>query len=31
MYIGAIIKNLEIFKELVFDLVFDTVDVCCRF
>ena len=25
------IGTLEIFKELVFDLVFETVDVCCRF
>ena len=28
--IGNIIKKLEIFKELVFDLVLET-DVCCRF
>ena len=26
IYIGTIIKTLEIFKELVFDLVFETVD-----
>ena len=31
IYIGTIIKTLEIFKELVFDLVFETVDVRCRF
>ena len=31
IYIGTIIKTLEIFKELVFDLVFETVDVSCRF
>ena len=31
IYIGTIIKALEIFKELVFHLVFETVDVRCRF
>ena len=29
--VGTIIKNLEIFKELVFDFVFETIDVCYRF
>ena len=31
IYIGTIVKTLEISKELVFDLVFETVDVRCRF
>ena len=31
VYVGAIILTLEIIKEFIFNLVFETVDVCCRF
>ena len=30
-YVGAIILALEIVKEFIFDLMFETVDVLCRF
>ena len=31
VYVGAIILTLEIIEELIFDLMFETVDVLCRF
>ena len=31
VYVGAIILILEIIEEFIFDLMFETVDVHCRF
>ena len=31
VYVGAIILTLKITEELIFDLMFENVDVLCRF
>ena len=31
VYVGAIILTLEIIEEYIFDLMFEAVDVLCRF
>ena len=31
VYVGAIILTLVIIEEFIFDLMFETVDVLCRF